>query len=304
MKEYNRYVKKWQNLAIRMNEAMQKDDFTLADSLLEESAETYRKYKECCGYVDDNRGRSFGELNSILESRLLDLFKSNRKALKECTSMIKEDKNLRSAFKFVDALRRYDCGSDVASYVNESLLLASDGIDKKTFKESVKKLADLLSKYEIGGCSLDEATVEYYRNCDKVLTETKKLSNLTEYTNAVNSISGYISSRKERMEETAREMTEALEGRLANLTEEDRTLVQDIIDHKQPIVDTRKEQLFNRMKSECISMVDALMNEASDEEKNGLSVIREQIESKVFNNETIVQDIAKLLEIRDILSEK
>ena len=45
MKEYNKYVKKWQDLTIQMNEAMQKDDFELADRLLKESNEAYNRYK-------------------------------------------------------------------------------------------------------------------------------------------------------------------------------------------------------------------------------------------------------------------
>lgn len=307
MKEYNKYVKQWQDLAIQMNEAMQKDDFELADKLLSESTDVYNRYKECSSYPQSNRERSFGELNYMLESELPKLFKKNKKALKECTKLMKEDKNLRSAFRFIDVLRNYNCDGEARTYVSESLELAANDINRKTFRESIEKLADLLSKFEIGGYKIDEDTVKYYKDCEKVLFEQKKLTNLTDYTNAINSIASYIENHKAPIvesKESIDSISESLEKKIANLTEEEKTLVQDIIDFKQPMVEAKQEQLFNRFKNECLNIVSELMVEANDEEKEGLNTIKEQLENKMYCKETIVQDIANLLEIRDVLSEK
>ena len=117
MKEYNKYVREWQDLCIRLNEAMQKDDFNAADKLMRESIESYNKYKECCSYPKSNRERTFGELNYMLESELIHMFNGNKKALKECTLLIKEDNNLRNAFRFIDALRKYNCDGESQRYV-------------------------------------------------------------------------------------------------------------------------------------------------------------------------------------------
>ena len=307
MKEYNKYVREWQDLCIRLNEAMQKDDFNAADKLMRESIESYNKYKECCSYPKSNRERTFGELNYMLESELIHMFKGNKKALKECTLLIKEDNNLRNAFRFIDALRKYNCDGESQRYVTESLELASDGIDRKTFKESVNKFADLLSKYEIGTCKLDEETIKYYKACENVLCEDKKLSNLTDYTNSMKTISSYIENHKAPMtesKETIETISEALEKKIANLTEEEQSLVKDIIDFRQPMVEERQEKLFNRFKNECLETIDKLVREASGDELNGLNAIKEQLENKLYNKESIVEDIAKLLEIRDVLIEK
>jgi hypothetical protein len=307
MCEYKKYVKKWQDCSIKMNEAMQKGNFELADRLLKESTDAYNRFKECSIYPESNRKRTFGELNYMLESELPFLFKKNKKALKECTMLVKEDRNLRSAFRFIDALRRYNCEGDPRAYVSESLELASDGLDRKTFRESVKKLADMLSKYEIGGCSLDEGTVRYFKACEKLLMEEKRLTNLTDCINSANIVASYIESHKSPVVESRNgidAMTEELDRKIANLTEEEQTLVQDIIDFKKPMVEARQEQLFNRFKNECLGIVEKLMSDASDDEKLGLGSIREQLENKSYCKETIVQDIANLLEIRDVLSEK
>lgn len=305
MKEYNKYVKQWQDLSIKLNEAMQKDNFVLADKLMDECVNAYNKYKECCSLPETNRNKTFGELNYMLESQLVNLFKHNKKALKECTLLMKEDKNLRSAFKFIDAMRKYNCEGNAHNYVKESLELSK--IDKKTFKESVNKLADLLSKHEIGGEQLNEEAVKYFKACENALSEEKKLTNLTDYTNSVNLIASYIESHKSPIKESKKSIetiSEEFENKIANLTEEEQSLVKDIIDFKQPTVEMRQEQLFNRFKNECLNTVNSLMNEADNEEKDGLMAIKEQLENKEYCKTTIVEDIAKLLEIRDVLSEK
>lgn len=307
MKEYNKYVRKWQDLCIKLNEAMQKDNFDVADHLMEESIEAYNHYKECCSYKKSNRDKTFGELNYMLESELVNMFKGNKKALKECTLLIKEDRNLRNAFRFIDALRKYNCDGDSQGYVTESLELANNGIDRKTFRESVNKLSDLLSKYEIGSCDLDEEAIKYYKACEKALCEEKKLSNLTEYTNSINTIANYIQNHKQEIKESKKSIeaiSEELEKKIANLTEEEQSLVKDIIDFKQPMVEARQEKLFNSFKNECLNTINKLMMEATEEEKDGLNSIKEQLENKTYNKETIVEDIAKLLEIRDVLLEK
>ena len=242
MKEYNKYVKKWQDLTIQMNEAMQKDDFELADRLLKESNEAYNRYKECSSIPDANRSMSFGELNYMLENELPNLFSKNKAALKECTKLIKEDKNLLSQFKFIDSLRKYNCNGNAKEYVNESLSLVKNSIDKKTLKESMDKFALLLAKYEIGGQTINEDISRYFKDCEKVLVEDKKLSNLTEYTNAINSIADYIESHKSPIAENKKSieaMSEDLEKKMANLTEEEQSLVKDIIDFKQPKVEQK-----------------------------------------------------------------
>jgi hypothetical protein len=305
MKEYNKHVRQWQDIAIKMNEAMQKDNFGLADKLLNESIETYKHYKECCSLPKSNREKTFGELNYVLESELTNLFKNNKKALKECTVLMKEDNNLRSAFRFIDAMRKYNCEGNANNYVTESLELAN--IDKKTFRESVNKLADLLSKYEIGACKIDEESVKYFQACEKALCEEKKLTNLTDYTNSINSIASYIEAHKAPIKEstnTIEKISEELEKKIANLTEDEQSLIKDIIDFKQPMVETKQERLFNRFKNECLDTVSHLMNDAAEEDKEGLNAIKEQLENKTYCKETIVEDIAKLLEIRDVLIEK
>ena len=66
----------------------------------------------------------------------------------------------------------------------------------------------------------------------------------------------------------------------------------------------RKEKLFNNIKSSCLDKVNEMIGSNSGYEKERLVSLKETIESKTFNIDTIVEDVAKLLEIGAILSDK
>ena len=57
--------------------------------------------------------------------------------------------------------------------------------------------------------------------------------------------------------------------------------------------------LFNKFKNECLEKINAMLKE--DAENSGLIDLSKQINEMTFDKNNIVKDIAKLLEIRDIL---
>jgi hypothetical protein len=77
------------------------------------------------------------------------------------------------------------------------------------------------------------------------------------------------------------------------------SFVQQITDFRSPIAEQRKEKLFNKLKEDCLTAITSMLKEDSNnEELKGLS---SQFNEMVFDKNNIVKDIAKLLEIRDIL---
>ena len=78
-------------------------------------------------------------------------------------------------------------------------------------------------------------------------------------------------------------------------------MVYDIMDHKSKDASSKREKLYNKFKNECIDTINKLLESVSNEDKEGLLSIKEQLLKQSFSEETIVQDIAKLLEIRDVL---
>jgi hypothetical protein len=308
MEQYNRYIKLWQQCILKMNQAINDNNFEEADTWENKANEAYEKYKEDSKLPYENENRNFGELNYIFEDALPRLFKSNKKALKECMTMIKEDKNLLYQFKFYNALSKYSSNDDAKDYIKESLELASNNINYKTVSESVKRFGKLLAKHELGAnVELDEDTKKYYSSCTKLLTEKKKITNLNERVNHISYLNKYLMEHKKPAEVESidiKKMTESLDKKIANLNENERALVKDIIDAKKPRAEAIKEELFNKFKNECINKVNEMLQQENCDEKDGLNNIKEQLENQRYCSETIVKDIAKIMEIHSILFEK
>ena len=96
-------------------------------------------------------------------------------------------------------------------------------------------------------------------------------------------------------------LIEEFENKLkTNLNESEMSFVKQITDFKSPIAEQRKEKLFNKFKNECVEKLNKMLKENKDNES--LKSLSKQIGEMKYNNESIVGDIAKLLEIRDILS--
>ena len=72
-----------------------------------------------------------------------------------------------------------------------------------------------------------------------------------------------------------------------------------LTDFRTPIAEQRREKLFNSLKNECIKMIDEMLKK--DSENIEIKSLKEQLTSMKYTKEGIVKDVAKLLEIRDIL---
>lgn len=297
-KKYEEYVGQWQRNAIRINEAMQKGDFELTDKLMKESADIYEKFKAISMLPEQYKGMSFGELNHIVENQLLD----NKEVLDECIKQIKGDSNLLSQFRFINSLRNYNCEGKAVEYVTEALNMAIEKIDRKTIKESTEKFSEVLADNDVENVKINEDEVKFYKNCAKLLSERKKMSNLSDYTNTLNEVADYVEKHKR---ENIDEMVQKLSDKMSQLTEDSRELVKDIINFKAPMVEERHKKILDKFKNECLSGIKKLKEETTDpKELQKLDGIKEMIESKEYCKETIVEDLAKMLEIRDILLEK
>ena len=297
-KKYEEYVGQWQRNAIRINEAMQKGDFELTDKLMKESADLYEKFKAISMLPEQYKGMSFGELNHIVENQLLD----NKEVLDECIKQIKGDSNLLSQFRFINSLRNYNCEGKAVEYVTEALNMAIEKINRKTIKESTEKFSEVLVDNDVENVKINEDEVKFYKNCAKLLSERKKMSNLSDYTNTLNEVADYVEKHKR---ENIDEMVQKLSDKMSQLTEDSRELVKDIINFKAPMVEERHKKILDKFKNECLSGIKKLKEETTDpKELQKLDGIKEMIESKEYCKETIVEDLAKMLEIRDILLEK
>lgn len=306
MNEREKYLKMWEDAVVKASDALKGGDMQLAEKYHQKMEDAYERYKEANAFEDSTINAQFANLNMALESAMPKLLAKNKRAVKECIKAIKEDKNLLGQFKFCNALKNYDGSSDAKEYINESLELLRDEIDPKTVKESNRKLANLLIKHNIRGC--EALTLEdkgFANNCDYLLTNRKKLSNLVEFAHRTKEVGKYINEHKNKNENHVDvfEMAENVESKINSLNEAEHSLVNDIISISSKNADKKKEKLFNEIKKKCIEQIDKMISENAGDDKERLLNMKEAIMLKEFDKATIVEDVAKLLEIGSILSD-
>ena len=306
MDEKQQYFELWNKAMLKLKEALIAGNVEDAEKYHQDEEDAYERYKEAADFETSMMDSKFATINTTLESVMPKLMIKNKKALRECINLIKEDKNLMAQFKFCNTLKKFNCDTDAKDYINESLNLVSKDINLKTLKESNQKLAKLLVKYSIKPSNdINESNLKFAKNCDYLLSHKKTLNNLTEFTNNLKEASDYIvenrKNNKERIDILS--MAEQVEKKLNSLNEAEQALVKDIMVAKTGVADSRRQNLFNKIKNECIEKINKMIDENTGSEKERLLNLKETILLKEYDKNNVVGDIAKLLEIGAVLSD-
>lgn len=305
----NKYQEEFSNYINIMSEALQKEDYKAyeyAKDILEETIEESKHEKELMKEMDTT---NFGVLNHIFENELPTLIKTNKKAVKDVINTIREDKNLKSQFDFYNVIKE-QYNSKHAEMVTPEVVLAKlteivgESIDLKTIKASNKKLKDVMVENNIIPSDfIDEESKKLYESGNVILTTKKTTNNMIPLVESFDTVCKWMDAHKgDKKDEgkTPDELIREFEDKLrANLTESEISFVQQITDFRSPIAEQRKEKLFNKFKNECLDKINDMLKE--DAENVELQSLGKQLDEMKFNKESIVKDIAKLLEIRDIL---
>lgn len=305
----NKHQEEFSNYLKIMNEALKKNDYKAYEyvkDMLEEAIGESKLEKELMNELNTT---NFGILNHIFESELPTLIKTNKKAVKDVIKTIKEDKNLRSQFNFYNVIKE-QYNSKHAEIITPSVVLEKiakvvcEDIDLETVKKSNNKLRKVMMENNIIPSDfIDDESKKLYENGNVILTTKRTTNNMIPLVESYDAVCKWMEKHKDDKKENGQDvdtLIEEFENKLkTNLNESEMSFVQEITDFRSPIAEKRKEKLFNKFKNECIAKINEMLKEDSENvELKGLS---DQINEMTFNKESIVKDIAKLLEIRDIL---
>ena len=287
--------------------ALKKNDAEIADTWFRRLQKDYEEYKNDIEYQDNVTNSTVGEMGTMFESELPKLFVKNKRAVGEITRLIKEDANIKSQLQFFEAMKNYDGVADAKEYIKESVELASKNINFNTLKESNKKFANLIIKYGIKGDDIiNESKNAFFNAGTYLLTHKKKLNNLSQISANRNIVESYINDHKKTIQEdrvNIKKITEDFDKKMAMLNEDERALVNDIINSRSSVAEKRQIKFFNDLKEKCLDKINKMITESSDEDKEGLDSIKEEIASMQYCKESIIKDTAKLLEVGAVLSD-
>lgn len=302
----NPHMESWLKYSYEMSDAMKNGDIDAANIAKQKADAEYEKYKEFADKMYTCNG--FESCNEAIQQVMPRLIKENTTAVKEIISLIKEDSNLSAQFAFYDSLKK--CNSnDIKSYINEALDLISSKINYKTIKESNKKMINFVRKYSIvPEQAYTNEEKQLFENCEYILTHPKRISNLNDYSNKMKMVENYVKTNIKPLNEEKINIYKLIEDydKKYNsiLNEEEKSFVQEIMDFKKNSNLSKKQNFFESLKNDCLKGVDKLLESCSENEKTELRSIKEEIKTRQFCEETLVQDVAKLLELRDVILDK
>lgn len=307
MAEYmNVHIQKWNEYTRKMADAMQAENVEEADRLKTLADKEYELYREDAKMTYECK--NFGLANYVFENVLPSIFKTNKKLVNQFTNIIKEDKNLMGQFMFYTSLNNFN-NDNAVDFINEALSLVNDRVDYKTIKKSNEKLASLIKENHIINTEIiNEDKLKFFENCDFLLTNKKKLSNLNSYTEKINEVAEYVKKNIKPLNENrvnVFNLIEAFDKKYdALLNEEEKSFVQEIADFKKKGDNSKKQSFFESLKKSCLDGINTMIESCSENEKQELLSIKEEINNKMFCEDTLIKDVAKLLELRDVLLEK
>lgn len=316
IKEYNmkenKYQKEFSNYIEIMRESLKRNDFKTYNSakyMLDETIGDFKHEKEL---IDEMNTTNFGILNHIFEQQLPRLIKSNKKAVKNVIKTIKEDKNLLGQFNFYNVIKQQYKGKRAEIMESSDALekladMTIKGIDQGTVRESNRKLRNIMKENNIIPTEfVDDESRKLYECGNSILTKKKTSANMMSLMESYRGVCEYMDKHKNeeiREGKNFDEMIDDFENKLKNnLNESEISFVQQITDFRTPIAEQRKEKLFNKLKEDCTAAIAAMLKEDGDNAE--LQSLSKQLNEMKFNKDAIVGDIAKLLEIRDILLDK
>lgn len=295
------------------------NDFSTAVEALQESAKkgNLEAIRETFGIVNtkynelvieseclkEMESASFATLNHILNESMPSLLMKKKSSVGKIISEIKKDKNLLTQARFFNAMSEYDGSSDAKSYISECVSMVGEKLNPDSVLKSNKHFANVLFN---NGLRIDENVSEgldkFGKDCQYLLSTEKKFNNVNEIAARTTSASEYIAEHKSvKGANNVYEECDALQKSMSQLNEDERNLVNDIIEAKSEAAELKQRKLFNKYRNECINYINNMIAEGNDVDK--LQALKERILAKEFDKDHIVEDIAKFLEIGSVLAD-
>lgn len=258
---------------------------------------------------------SFGDVKCIFEKISTDLFKSKNGRLKinEFINTIKENKSLMNMYILHESICSPNYISDAKLFLNEALSLIGN-INKKDLKEGVNKLSNIISTsinyIDVNDTNIDSIfnseTKSLNESIDYIATNKKTIKNLSTYTNKINEVSNFIEEHLPKIkisENKCKDIDELTEKLINDFNSKysDKISVNESDIIKTYASTNDKKTVFEVYKTECIELIDSVINNSNEEVGQRLTEMKDKISKKIYNEETLDTDITYLIDLKNTL---
>lgn len=255
---------------------------------------------------------NFYTLKTLFECISNNLFDSKNSSIKKYVKMIKENKDLKLLYSLHERVMNPELNNSPETVVN-SMIKLTESIDKKALKENERKLSNIL-KEGINECSIPFNVIEESLSKNETINEslyfilTNKVNekNLFEYSDKVHNVLSYINENMEEKSELVEEDFKKLIKDLnENVKSENVWETEALSDLSLCIISNgSKEELFEKYKSTCINLLEEKISLSNDiEERSRFLNMKNSLDKKEYNEDTLSESILKLSELKKTLSD-
>lgn len=247
------------------------------------------------------KNRNFGVCYRIFENNIVNNMssKKGKKYINEVTRFIKTNPVLKEQFDIYNSLLNKKNIQDTVKYVDSVVeCIDNSGLTRKEIKISNDRLIDLIeSNSNINKLiDIDDKDFGLFEDVEYLILNQRNVNNVAEYENAKRCLS-------EHLKKNISEVTENYDDKIEKLSEKYQYLSNDEIELTKKILskDTDKEQMFENMKKDTLTMIDEAMLSSTAEDKEQWNNIKDIISEKKYNQNELVEDILRFIDIQNSL---
>lgn len=247
------------------------------------------------------KNRNFGVCYRIFENNIVNNMssKKGKKYINEVTRFIKTNPVLKEQFDIYNSLLNKKDIQDTVKYVDSIVeCIDNSGLTRKEIKISNDRLIDLIeSNSNINKLiDIDDKDFGLFEDVEYLLLNQRNVNNVAEYENAKRCLS-------EHLKKNISEVAENYDDKIEKLSEKYQYLSNDEIELTKKMLskDTNKEQMFENIKKDTLTMIDEAMLSSTAEDKEQWNNIKDIISEKKYNQNELVEDILRFIDIQNSL---
>lgn len=255
---------------------------------------------------------NFGEIksiyNQILTEGVVEKNNTKKRLFKKYISLLKEDKKLKDQFDvYYNIENKVESdGWKAVEFVNESLSILNKYSTSDIIKSN-SKILNLLGENKVD-LKLDTSKKELYENITILITTKKTSKTIDTIVEAKAKIVDYILNNEKSTNEVDgyglpnSVLSEIAVGKFndtyGDLSESEPNVIKLVIEGN----DSDKSNFYQETIKDCLTMVNDKLTESTIEVKEKLLSVKENLLNRVYNPDTFVSDVSKVLELKSLLS--
>jgi len=253
--------------------------------------------------------KKFGELKNAFSEIFIESYIRKDENLKRIfqnyLKLLKEDRTLKTQAIVYGNLEKahFDDDGKTILFIKENLELLKS-LKQSEVKKANSKLEKLLESVKIE-INYPEKYKKLHENIDNAVSTKFNIDLVIESTD---NIKEYIkNNKKENTIEEAKVPTKLLaklstkkfNEKYQDLSEDEKKIIQAVIKNDE----TLKKETFNEVKKECFDLVNEQIKTNDLELKNKLLDVKFKLTETTYKPDSFVQDIEKLINLRETLKE-